>query len=814
MTRLVRVVRARWRVAAVIGAVCMIAAVIATIFVNQNPLFRYEAVAAIQFTPEDGQPIDSFEAEVQDAFDAARLAVAPLPVDGSQQVVYEAELAQIQFVAEAGSATEARAAAEGLRETYLLRDPRVGGDVDVQLATLEQEADEVRVALDELRGDPAPELAEQHAFLNAQIDAVDARLVLLPAALAGAIDGETQQALQAERTRLESTRASLVEQLAALPPLPEPPTPSDELEIAALEARLATVTAQYEQVFLRKLGVTGLGVSEPVRVEDLTLGAISPWMTGLAGLVLGLLLGVAALMFADRARRSVWLAEDLPVPLLAQIPPRRPDADAHGVWYDQPTRGPRKPTIQLLRSTVEAEVGEGSAIAIGGTGVDADALGELGEDLGAALAVAGRSVAVVHTDFAASTTTGPSLAPLWTSEFADPTSATAEVLAAAEPARAGLTIIAAGPPPASPADALAGRSFREFLAAASSRFDVVVLVVGDAADPAAQVAIQRAGRLVLALAPGETSVSEVEALLSDLVQRQTRVLGSVFLEARDRFVTDAAAPSGPVGAGPRPRPDAPSTGGGVALERPPMARSSTFTDLRGGKEVLSAIEGARSQAALDVVGDYLIGRIEHILRGDGVDEESLLADVSRDGFVPIQPFDGRPTAGQWLAAELVDADPEVGTAVAKAVRRVLDSDADVDASIDDWLCENFFDIHLARHGGTPSVVHLRSDRGTIQVLVSLRRLDRDLIRALGFDYTAPLVEACEAADDDESAKVLAELRRFRQQMFELAAPSSGGDTAWDPDRLTGAPGELEPLRERGVLAPSQLLRGESLSSAG
>lgn len=910
MKRLARVLRARWRSLAVVALIGFIAAAAGTYFLNQNPSPRFVATASILFTPpEEATDIgaDQIEAALENAFFAARLAVGTLPPDGSLQVLLAEDSPRLSFIAEASTPEEAREAAVDLRQQYLLFDPTVGGDVEGRLVEIDEETAQIADEIETLTVEPDPAVEEERALIQAQIGAVNARLADL-LVLEASADAELRAAIAAERPRLQSTLDELQVQLAAVPPPPDALTPSEQLRLAALQARLDNLTTQYQQLYLRLQGVTGLGESEPPVVEDLTRQALSPWLVGAAGLVAGGILGLFALVLADRARRPVWLADDLPVPLLAQIPPRRLDDDGNGLWYDQPARGPRKSAIQFLRSAVEPDLAAtGTTVALGAAGVPGPPLKALGEDLAAAISTAGRSVLVIDADFAhtdESNVHGTSLGHIL-SLVADRelfAQGLAPLLDALPPRREGLTVIPAGPAPPSPADALAGRQFRWLLDTASASHDLVIVVVGDLNRPEAQVAVQRAGRCIVAITPGEVTVPEADALLADIAQRQTAIVGGVFLETRERFVSEtrrldlydagpapaptpvrptrrAPAPARPAST-PPPRPaqrtpaPAPSAAAMPAeepapraapVEPPPPTRdeqqapppappaapppqpevpapdasksaaahragSVDGAGLEPGRGVLDAIEGARSQAAQDVIGDYLVARVERMLltttpAGEG--NGSLLAAVHEDGIVPIRPLDGRPTAGDWIAGELVESDAELGRSAAKAVRRVLGAEGSVPHAIDAWLSAHFFERHLERTNGSPQILHLRSDGGTVQVLVVAQRLDRDMIRTIGLDFLAPLVSELESraasargeGDQDAVTAVrgeLAEIKRFRTALLEMAGPSRTGGMVWEPDWARGVRRNLAPLQVRDLL-PFPVLKDsevEALTPAG
>jgi Mrp family chromosome partitioning ATPase len=858
LSRLLRILQARWWVVGAVAVVGFLGAGVFTVVGNRNPDSTYEAIAAIRFAPEEGQTIADLTDTIVEAETIARAAAGDLIQPPLVDMLADTANARLVIFARASSPDEARAKATEVRQAYFLVDPSAGGFVDDLLEEVSTDAVLIEAEIERLLAEsqPVPELAAAHDLLSQQINSVTNRLVTLAVADASAT-AEQRQFNAAERTRLEQTLAQLRAEQAALEPLPIGTPIAERLQINALQRRLDLLVVQYERLFLRKLGVTALGTAEPIVVTDQTAEPASPLTNGFVGLLGGAAIALMALVFMDRARRPVWLSEDLPMPILGHVPSRRIESSGE-VWYDESGTGPRKAMIQTLRSAVEAQLPPGQVpFSIAAHRVPSQALGALAMDLAASLANAGGSVLLVDIDFLDVPATGeseiPTMAEVLTlpAHGADFEVAVGGMLERLRPVRDGLTVIDAGPAPESPADALAGRQFRRFLDEVSKAFDFVVVVVGDATAPPAQAAMQRVGQAVLVLTPGASTQPEVDSLVIDLEQRQVGLMGAVFLERKEKLV-GPFAPSTvtktwaedhrfdreepplltvpPVAfqpmVGPTPRPTTPAVDFSQVRTRGLNDRIEE-AEVALGEDVVAALAGPSPELGFEVVAEYVVARVEDMLSASEGSEgfsDNLVGEVVQHGIVPLRSFGGRPTVSDWLEREIdEDSDPATAAAVIDAMRRTLAAGSAGPVDLDDWLAGHFFERHLIRTDGEPYVWHLSSDRGTVQFLVRAERLDRRVIQVLHSETVPGMIKALEAALDEAEAdearsemfeRRLEEVLRFHKGLGALAGVGSAGRKrqqaghVWAPDWSKGYRANLVGIQQSGLLPFKVLSEGE------
>jgi Mrp family chromosome partitioning ATPase len=331
---------------------------------------------------------------------------------------------------------------------------------------------------------------------------------------------------------------------------------ADKLRRDALQRRLNILALDYERLALRTLGVTSGGRLEPVILSDLSQEPASPARNGVIGLLGGFGLALASVAFVARARGEYWLSEDLPVPVLAEVPSRKSSTLPGPPWYDTTSGGHRKESIQALRNALEGAVdSDRAALAIVADKVDGPTTHALTIDLATAFASAGRSVLVVDADYEEPATSSefsvgePTLETVLSLPLASAEALTdlvAELLDRAVHIRPDLAVIPAGSSPDSPADSVAGSQFRSFMEVAGERFDLVVVVAGSSKSPAAQVVAQRVGIAVITAIPGRSTSSGVGALVTDLVQQRVDVIGAVGIYGRERKLAISSRP-GPRG---------------------------------------------------------------------------------------------------------------------------------------------------------------------------------------------------------------------------------------------------------------------------
>ncbi|MGD2061113.1 MAG: hypothetical protein PVF87_09630, partial [Acidimicrobiia bacterium] len=530
LRRLAKALSERWVLIVVLAALGVAAALVFGTIANRNQTSRFEATASIRFVPPEGGEIATLADEIAAAQSIASLAATDLLENQpNSRIVEDLANQRLNFVAQGSSREDATERAGALLQAYLSVDPEAGIPVEQLMAEIEAEAAETQARIDSMQASPteeAQQLAASIAFIDEQIAAIQQRLVSLVVEEAAA-DAAGRSAIAAQRNYLTTQLNALQEEKAALGVVPEPElSTQDTLMLAALQARLDSLTAEYQRLYLRQSGVASEGSGiEPTVVVDLTPAPIRPIVSASIGLLGGLLIAVLATLFLNRTRRPVWLAEDVEIPLLGEVPPRPVTADTSENWYDGAEPGQRKTSIQAIRGTIEAQVStSGATIGLTSHSVAAEDVQAFAADLASSLASAGTSVLLVDANFDSRSPLGQykvggaSVAGVLELNPSAPEFG-AQVRYIAESAfriRSGLSVIPSGPPPANPADSLAGRAFRHLIADAQDIYDVVVVVVDEVDSPSAQVALQRLGYGILVLTPGKSTIPEVEGVLRDM----------------------------------------------------------------------------------------------------------------------------------------------------------------------------------------------------------------------------------------------------------------------------------------------------------
>jgi Mrp family chromosome partitioning ATPase len=784
LNRLVRILKARWPVVALISLAGFAAAFAFTLMTRGAVDPVYEGVISIEFELEGEETVDDLAGEIEGERRLAQFATQDLLVEyQNASIVADTAAARLVFYARGASSGQASERVGNLAQAYLDSDPIGGRDAGQQLAEFEQQAEELQAEIQVLQPSLSPaqeELHAEHELLDRQIGRLKDEIVALTVADAGA----TGEERAGNETRRNSLRATLQELQAEKAALPSPPSlelsPSDQLRLSALQRRLEILTADYQRLALRTMGVTTRGNVQPVTVNDLTPQPPNPLANGARGLLAGAGVSLIALFVMTRTRREVWLPSDLPMPMLGVVPRRKVSNLPGPSWYDSVEGGRRKESVQALRTAVEGVIDGPTALAVVGGSVDPMECQTLAVDVAASFASAGRMVLVVDADYSEGNQlnefnvgepTLESVLRLPSSSDESLTQRTSHLLAEAIQIRPGLVIVPSGSPPPSPADALAGRQFRVFLDQARAMFDLVVVVAGGVRSAAAQVVVQRTGSVLLAVTPGKTTSTGVDAWVSDLSIQRVRPIGAVMISGTDnrsdgpfeslssrlsRGEGDSLVPvdrgESPVnrlrfyptpmekGAGDVGATSLQSLIGG--LSEGLSAASNSSADKNGSAENLGtellAILGNADVEAREPVAEYLVTRVEDLLTavsGQANLSHDLIEIVLRDGHIPLTSVRGFRTVGDWLVEELRrELGSETGDRVAAEFARLLSDDlsdvSDVPGSLDSWLKDEFFTRHLKRTQGEPEVWHLASEHGTLQMLAYGRRLDQPRLNRL------------------------------------------------------------------------------------
>lgn len=866
LNRLLRVVRDRWIIIVGLALLGFIAGWYFTYLMNQNRVPEWRATIPIRFDPQEGQTLDALGAEAEAASDIARQAAAELLTKNPTWSVDVDEVGRLIFVAQGASRAEATANAQTLLDAYYMVDPRAGVGIEDRLAQIREQTSEIEADIAALQPPLTEEeqaIVDQYSDIDQELEALRARRLELLVEETTA-SSEEKPSVTAQRERVEDRIDELSSRRAALPPPPATTLdPINQMELDALTTGKASLATEYERLILRSRRIIETVSQDPVQALNLSGSPTSPWINGLIGMVGGLLLAVFGLMFVTRATKPIWLPEDLEIPFLGDIPARRVGAAAGEAWYDSTESGPRKPAIQALRSVVEAQIpSTGATLAITGHHVPPQGVQALTTDLAVSMASAGSNVLLVDADFDSDSALGeyrvggPSLANVLAlnAESLGFDASVKGTVSNAMFVRPGLAVIPSGPPPPSPGDALAGREFRAFVDEATKHFDVVMVSVGDISAPAAQIAMQRLRRSILILTPGRSTVPQIDNLLFDVVQRQVTLLGAVFLQKSEHG-------SWSLGSGASERTGAQATHSSHVESRPaapsPISRLSqypmpgekgsalkpqdslkTLTDRVGvlqeaaetnsfGQDLLAALDGADPEVAYEAVGDYLVSRVEDLMTagyGQGNFSDAAIDEVVLSGFVPFRSLSQHPSVGRWLTEELTgEVSPNTAEAITLEMERILASGkGGSPTTVDEWLLEEFFARHLARTSGQPSIWHLTSEEGAVQVLVPARRFDKQKIENLMTQVTSSVIDELErtlkvahAKGDDEHAAItearIREVRRMDTSLglllgitvdetSKVSRKSPGGaNWEWDPDWSMGYRPNLAPLQRLGLL---------------
>lgn len=828
LNRLVRVLRARWRIVALLATIGFVSAYGFTALANRSVAENWEALIALRFEADEEQTIEELAAEINDTQGLAMLAAGTLLSEFENSSIYaDTAGGRVYFRAEGGTQEEALDRANQLLDAYLNSD-QAGGDIEARLASLAASAEQVSAQIADMTKVLTPEqqaLAAHHQTLDQAITVVREQLVGLRVADAGAEPDEVSRNAET-RADLEELLASFLAEKQALEPAPTTDlSASEQLRLNSLTRQLEVIGLEHERLSLRAAGVLPETAQEELpRINPLTPAPASPIMNGVIGLVAGASLALFALIFIVRSRKEVWLPEDVPVPVLGEIPDRKVTVLPGPAWYDTSEGSFRKEAIQATRSAVEGVLGhEPAALAIVGDNVGATATHALAVDLAASFASAGRSVLLVGVDYASPVEMSeydvgePTLMTILTKSAVSTKQLDRAIEAIIDEAvqiRSDLWVLPSGPAPDAPADVLAGQQFRRFVEIARNRFDLVVAVGGEADTASSQVLTQRLGTAIVAIAPGKTTVPRITGVLVDLSQKRVGLPGVVMLQG-----LESRLPMSPVAsrlASPTPPPPVQS---GDPISRlgfypfPGSTRSISPTDgtldhlVEGlalgrqkdpqfdgtdlsdpvGSQVLEALENTDRARAFEPVAEYVVARIEDMMTavpGQSDVSQEIVDVISDLGFVPLTQVSGVPTIWDRLVDELSHEIGDVmGRRLAAKISEVLTEDDQIDThAVDMWLSQEFFRRHLARTDREPVVWHVSSQSGAVQILVNGRRLTderigrltTDIVRRKINDLERELREARLGGDADRTKQVEADLKDAHH--FEVALSALRGGT--------------------------------------
>jgi Mrp family chromosome partitioning ATPase len=595
-----------------------------------------------------------------------------------------------------------------------------------------------------------------------------------------------------------------------------------------------------------------------------------------------------------RFRRPVWVADDISLPVLAEIPPRRIQTEPGKVWYDRVSRHPRKAAIQALRAAVEGRLpGRSYSVAIAGIRSGSAMAQAAALDLGVSFASSGWSVLIVDADLDAASPpaelkgAGTSLVQVLNRKSDEPDAPRRLAVEAIEKAtvmRPNVSVILAGTGLESSADALSGSNFQVFLEEATSRFDLVLMVGGDLRTPACQVLLQRLDYGIVCMVPGRSSSDIVEDLVEEMGDRGVVFLGATFLHHRgasfDRTkrsdrVVDASPPRVREPRIVRDRVPAPrssreldvtrATQGAGAVRasegRPPVQSARTHKGTTGGygevsrphavfpvEDDGSELRGQVMQALTDVeqgsyegVARFMVDCVTALMtdppNGSDFTNDALMA--VRSGFLPLHEVKGYETVSTVLTGEFRNQiGAKLGSWLAAEAAWVLSEGfgaTGVTLTLDEWLGHEYFNRHIESSGNEPTVWHLASRHGTVQLLVDSARLNQDCIDELRGSIVQRTIDALERnlksavrAGKAEAVERLGELltdaRTFEIALgwlYEGTTPNARliypsmlanqQPRGWNPVWSEGVKPNIAPLQRLGLLSVP-VLTDEELQS--
>lgn len=873
LKRLERAIADRWALVVIMAIIGVAAALLFGSISSENQESLFESTAAIRFASPEGGTAADLAAEIAEARELAGISAEELLEENPDWLIVE-DLAnqRLTFVALGSTREIAEAGARELRQAYLDIDPTLGGAVDELLEQVQREAHEVQDAIEALTPTQSPAdeaIIATHALIDQKIAAINTRLIELLVEEAGASSDERAD-IATQRSFLNAQLAAAEEEKAGLAPIPsgEPQlTVEQQMSLAALQRRLEGLTSDYQRLYLRQLGVTEDEFQDTVSTVDLTPEPTDPIVNAAIGLLGGLLVAVLAVMFINRTRKPIWLAEDVGLQMLGTVPARKLQPDTSENWYDTASAGPRKNAVQALRSSVEAQIqSTGSTIALTGLSASPEGVQGLAADLASSMASAGTSVLLVDANFESRSPLGQykasgasvsgvlGLNPM-APEFE------AQVRNTVENAfriRSDLSVLPSGPPPASPADQLAGRQFRHLLAVAQELYDVVVVVVDSADTPSGQVAMQRLGYAILVLTPGHSTIPETNGVVRDLERLRIGLLGMVFLEKDRRFLGQGPSDRGAKAEAPVKK--GASTQSERAISQPaqsPISRLHTYPTpaegrsgvvpistldgladnvgaFRSGEErfeeqLIRAIQEAPRDRAADSVAVYLVSQTEDMVlarHGHGGLSSDLISAVSDYGFITLRPLRGFETASGWLGHEISqEVEPAPTRRLIEAMEEALGGEFSP-VEIDEWLDDEFLIRHIERTSGEPKVWHLTSPERVISILVPARRLTLQQLELILDEVVRRTIDDLErqraAAVSKSNLGVASDLERriedarfFERAVSGLVITESNGKRnsskhLWRPDWSRGTRDNLAPLQSAGLL-PFNVLSNEEMS---
>ncbi len=565
LSRLRRIVRARWWLIVLIALLGLAAAIAFTNYQNENIQQRHRAVATIEFIVEETEETASTPSRggssgggtspaadlVETAEEAALEVNAVLLEQPNISIRADTQNGTLDFSATAPSAELAEEIVAEMRANYVAVDP-TAVDVDAEIAKLINEASTIQARLDDFVEPPAPEIPEPSVADQARIDVLNNRIsaVLtnigeLQDDLDAAESDETRAEIQEQIDTVTAQVAELRQEVESLTP-DEPEvvafelSPAEELEKSALENRLLAIGTEYQDLLDIEKSGDRIDLLDVV-VTDETPAEADLGLAGLIGVVAGVIAGLILLVLLDRVQGSVWTPRDMAqVPTLAEVPQHGSRVELRPRRY----QAVRQKGIQSVRSAILGLYHAAGPTTIGFTalGTTEESTSELVMDVAKSLAAVGRSVLLVDGQllgvpaFRDVVSGGATLADLVVHDTDDAalSARMTGVLDACVQLAPNLGVLPGDPESVDAVDILASKSFRTLTQRAQERYDVVMVVGPSALSPFAYVMTGLVSAYVVVATVGKTRQRQIAQLATQFAGSRSRLIGAVLLGIKPR----------------------------------------------------------------------------------------------------------------------------------------------------------------------------------------------------------------------------------------------------------------------------------------
>lgn len=253
-----------------------------------------------------------------------------------------------------------------------------------------------------------------------------------------------------------------------------------------------------------------------------------------------------------------------------------------------------------------------------------------------------------------------------------------------------------------------------------------------------------------------------------------------------------------------------------------------------------AIEMVEDESYEDLA-NFMVETVAGLLtdppNGSEFSNDALLA--AQSGYLPLHEVKGHETVGTVLANEFrTQLGAKLGNRLTTESAWVLSEGfgaTGLTLTLDEWLSDEFFKRHLEATDYEPTVWHLSSRHGTVQILVDSARLNRDCIDDLRGSVVQRTIDALErnlksavrAGKSDAVERIgeqLTDARTFEIALgwlYEGTTPNARliypsmlphqQPRGWNPIWSEGVKPNIAPLQRLGLLA-SPVLTDEELES--